>query len=72
MAGGYDVNGHIGIQAVATSIIFVAIAGIFVAARLVVRLGMLKNAGPDDWVILGSLVSFYPERIQAFACFLLT
>jgi len=57
MAGSYDVNGYTGYQAVATSIVFVVVAGAFVAARLVVRLGIIQQAGSDDWVILGSLVS---------------
>lgn len=65
MTGSYDVNGYIGYQAVATSIVFVGIAGAFVAARLVVRLGIIHNAGPDDWVILASVVSLVPSETHS-------
>ena len=64
MAGSYDVNGYIGYQAVITSITFVVVAGAFVTGRFVVRLGVIWNPGPDDWVILGSLVSFSPKLIR--------
>lgn len=47
------------------------IAGAFVAARFVVRLGIIQNAGSDDWFISGSLVSLYPiTSITPFYVFL--
>lgn len=57
MAASIDTNAYKGDQAVAISTSFVVIAAIFVAARLVVRLRIVRGAGADDWVILGSLVS---------------
>lgn len=42
---------------IATSVVFTVLAAFFVAARFLARALFLKNAGRDEFAILGSLVS---------------
>lgn len=35
---------------------FMAFTVVVMAARLYVRMKMLRNVGPDDWIMLGSVV----------------
>jgi hypothetical protein len=41
---------------VSTSIAFVAIAGCVVTGRIVARVGLVRNTGPDDILIVASLL----------------
>ena len=51
-----DANANRGPQVVLISIVFTALAALFVFLRLWTRLGIVRNTGPDDWIITGSLV----------------
>jgi hypothetical protein len=42
--------------AVATAIAFVAIAGVITLSRVVTRLCLVRNAGPDDILIVAALL----------------
>jgi len=43
-----------GAQTVITSIVFTALASFALALRLATRLGIVRNVGSDDWLILVS------------------
>jgi len=45
-----------GPKAVAISVGFTVIAGVFVIGRCVARFGLVKNPGPDDYLIIFALV----------------
>lgn len=45
------------VPVVVTSITFTSIAFILVVTRIYTRFVMLKNAGPDDYVMVGAMVS---------------
>lgn len=51
-----DPNANRGPQVVLITIIFTALAALFVFLRIWTRLGIVRNTGPDDWIITGSLV----------------
>lgn len=57
MAPGIPSDQYIGYRAIVPAIIFVLLAAAFVAARLLVRFAVIRNAGGDDWTILASFVS---------------
>jgi hypothetical protein len=44
------------VPAVVTSILFTSIAFIAVVLRLYTRIVMLKNAGADDYIMVGAMV----------------
>jgi len=45
------------VPVVVTTITFTSIAFILVVTRIYTRFVMLKNAGPDDYVMVGAMVS---------------
>ena len=57
-----DPNANRGPQVVLISIVFTALAAVFVILRIWTRLGIVRNTGPDDWIITGSLVGFAPKH----------
>lgn len=64
MGSNTAVIGSQGHQAFLISATFVAISAVFVIARLIVRLSIVRGAGADDWIILGSLVSTLPQPYE--------
>ena len=44
-----------GPEAIVTCISFTAVAGAFVVSRCIARFGLVRNHGPDDFLILLSL-----------------
>ena len=54
-----DPNANRGPQVVLISIVFTALAALFVVLRIWTRLGIVRNTGPDDWIMTGSLVGLF-------------
>lgn len=58
-----------GPQTEITSIVFTAIAGIAIILRLYTRLGIVRNFGPEDYLIVAAMVSHLAERDMSSAVY---
>ena len=57
-----DPNANRWPRVVLICVVFTALAAVFVVLRIWTRLGIVRNTGPDDWIITGSLVSHGPQH----------